>query len=266
MKTANELYQDIMLQKFSVGSYFNPSRYFILYLMVKDGVLYPKYNINDIALGLFELYSVNQDIAKRHPKLEIRNAPFFGLKAFFDEVKEALYDWKKDATNNTVVFDGKALLFDVDIMDSSIAMHIQTVLKVLLLKNFGIKTMKNPNCDCSNLDDTCIDIFGKCEYRNKLFADAQYCVLCDEVGEKSLYAVHILPRKYSTIEEANDSNNGLLMCREHAIDYIAEKFYFDDRGRVVNLSAESVCEGMRLPIKICRSHKYFIEKNYKRLK
>ena len=31
-----------------------------------------------------------------------------------------------------------------------------------------------------------------------------------------------------------DTNNGLIMCKEHAIDYINKAFQFDCRGYIIN--------------------------------
>ena len=72
-------------------------------------------------------------------------------------------------------------------------------------------------------------------------------VCCDEYDSKRLYAIHILPDELAEDRVSRESiSNGLIMCYEHAQEYLHKRFYFNSAGRIENLSSSLVHRNMRL--------------------
>lgn len=247
MKEAKLFYQDIMTQNFSVGTFYNPTRYMILYAMLNLGNFKRQYQISSIADLVFNAYVDNPIIAVRHPKIEIQKSPKFGSNVMIGEIYAALYEWTHDAYNGVLTYDLNNIYLDID-EDNLISDYVKKILQVLFEKNFkcqfkGIDDMR----EIVRMNDTDLMQFGQSVFKFRVMADMQYCVLCDDVDINDLYAVHILETKYCDGEaEKIDKNNGLLMCKKHAEEYNQGKFCFNERGKVINISSVENMEGMRL--------------------
>lgn len=254
----NLFYKDIMSQNFSVGTFYNPTRYLLLYAILDDGIIQKEYNKYDIAKYIFAAYCSNHEIAKHHPNLEIRKIPFYGIQSIYDDLEIALKEWVLDAPNNILSYDFKKIYIDLE-DDGHIAEYVKKILSVLFFKTFnqkflGITTLSKEVV----LNDLDLNYFGKSYYRNLVFADMQYCVLCDECKESDLYAVHILnSSKTENLNYLLDPNNGLLMCKEHAEMYNNNKFSFDERGKVVG---NDNLHNVRISNRIFVRRKFYFEK------
>ena len=141
--------------------------------------------------------------------------------------------------------------------------YTHQIITMFSKKYFGVE-IKSPIKLDVNLcrEDDNLQIFGKSIYRNRVFEDMQYCPLCEEVDTEQLQVVHIVPARYClSDEEIFDKNNGLIMCREHAIDYLQGKFHFLENGFVKNINSDIVSEKMHLAISVkTRKRREFLEK------
>ena len=109
------------------------------------------------------------------------------------------------------------------------------------------------------INDTNLKTFGKSYFRDMVFADMQYCVLCDEYNKNNLYCVHIFDaNKTNDIDLLSDPNNGLIMCKKHAQMYINKQFTFDERGKVIKSSDDDIKDA-RISNKIFVKRKAYFE-------
>lgn len=262
MNKETAFYQDIMLQKFIVGTFYNPTRFLMLYAMTKDGRFKNKYAIGEIVSYLFNAYCDNPHIAEHHPDIQIRKVPYFGVDAIKKDLLESIVEWISFAKTDTILWDGNNIIFNLDDNSGFIAKQVQKILQVLFRKHFNTDFDGVHNLDYSLLhDDTNLKCFGLGKYRERVFADMQYCPLCDDYNINNLYVVHILPATMCTDNsQLDDINNGLIMCQEHATMYLNKQFYFDQRGKVVSSNID--LNNLRLPIAIYKPRKKYIDMYY----
>ena len=171
MNRERAFYQDIMLQQFSVGTFYNPTRLILLYAMIKEGCFKPKYTLSELVSLVFDAYCDNPHIAIHHPNLEIRKIPIFGKEAVSKDVVEAIRDWFRYSKSDTILFDGFIFYFNLDDSDGHIALQSRKILDVLFVKNFkttfnGYKLL-NKNILLS--DDNLL-LFGQSIYRDRVLA------------------------------------------------------------------------------------------------
>lgn len=267
MDRERAFFQDIMLQQFSVGTFYNPTRFIMLYAMLKDGKFKSKYTFSELVSLIFDAYCDNPHVAIHHPNLEIRKIPLFGKEAVKKDLTEALKDWFRYSKSDVLLFDGYSILFELDDSDAHISVQTKKILDVLFLKNFKTKFNGYTSLDKNILlEDTDLSLFGKSKYRDRVFADMQFCPLCEECSLDKLYVVHILPSKFCQhYEQMEDVNNGLILCQEHAQEYLDGNIYFDERGRLISLHNSNI-NGLRLPISIYKQKKLYIESYLEKIK
>ncbi len=261
MQDERKFYEDIMIQNFTVGTFYNPTRYIMLYGMLSFGKLKTVYSKVDLVNYIYEAYCANKILATHHPKVEIRKIPFFGIDIFYKEIEEALFEWTHNAKNNILNYDVKNVYLDIE-DDGHIAQYINKILNVLFVKNFGVNFKQYEKIDKDILvNDKDLYNFGQSAYRDSVFADMQYCVLCDDCDVNNLFAVHILnSQDTNNIEELSDPKNGLIMCKEHATQFNENSIKIDERGKFVFSNQEVALQNMRLPSKIYLSRKMYINK------
>lgn len=256
-------YEDLMLQNFSFGTFYNPTRYFMIYGMIVNGKFEESYEKQDIVNFIFDAYCYNKKIAEHHPQMEIRKVPNYGIKIFFQELEDALNEWKCDAKNNILTFDSKKIYVNLE-DDGHIAEYVKKILDVLILKNFNTKFSYPNENDLILFDDGNLTTFGKSSYRNKVMADIQYCVICDDCNPENLYAVHILnSSKTKSIDELRDKNNGLIMCKKHADLFIKNQIIIDTRGKFVSEDDTLLEDSLsRLSMKIFACREKYLKRNF----
>lgn len=254
-------YQDIMSQQFSVGTYYNATRYLLLYAMIDNGKIEVKYKISEIVEKIFDIYCFNKSVAIHHPNIEIRKIPYFGAGSIRKDIIEALIEWSTTSKSQVFYFDDNYLYVSLNDVDGHIAIQVKKILDILFYKNFNVRLQNTPKPDFDILrNDTDLDGFGMCHFRNKVFYDMQYCILCDNCTIDDLVVVHILPARLCNSEDMLfDKNNGLILCRHHAIAYMQRKFYLDSRGKVITVDNNLEYLGMHLSIPLLRSRRYYIE-------
>ena len=259
MQDERKLYEDIMSQNFAVGTFFNPTRYLMLYGMLSQGKLKQTYSKIDLVNYIFAAYYSNKNLSSHHPKIEVRKIPFFGIDVIYKELDDALFEWVHDARNNILSYDLKNIYLDILEDDGHISAYIEKILKVMFFKNFksDYKEIESVNVE-TLMNDKNLECFGKSNYRNLVFADMQYCVLCDDCDFDNLYAVHILnSQETNSIENLSDRYNGLIMCKNHAQQFNNKEILLDDRGRFLFLNKGNQ-SNMRLSSKIYQTRKKYI--------
>lgn len=242
--------QDIHSQRFYNGTLINPTRFFVIAAILKNGSLPTKYPKHEIESVVFRYYADNPNIAARHPRLEIRNIVKYGISVIKEEVKAALLTWQTEAEGGFLTTDTTFvhLAIDAEVDYSADVDYLWMVLEELFKKTYHIEF---PTITPIEGNDTDLSIFGQGPYRSHLMEEMQYCVCCDEYSVGKLYAIHILPDEYSSDSTSRESiSNGLLLCYEHAQEYLHKRFYFSEDGKVVNRSSSLVHRNMRLGIKL----------------
>lgn len=260
-----KFFEDIMIQTFALGTFYNPTRFVMLYGMLSSGKFKKIYTKMELVDYIFRAYCANKGIASHHPKIEIRKVPFFGIDIFYKELEEALIEWMHDSKNNILTFDSKNVYLNID-DNGYVTEYVEKILKVLFPKYFGVEYHTLESIDDSLLlKDKDLNIFGKSFYRDIVLADMQYCVLCDDCNVDNLYAVHIVNSDDTNdINTLSDKNNGLIMCKQHAEEFNNKEILLEDRGKFIFLNSSEMTQNMRLPSKIYLSRKeYIIKKNKK---
>lgn len=245
MDCIDKLLQDIHSQRFYNGTLINPTRFFMLGTIFKAGQLYKKYPKREIETAVYRYYVDNPTIASRHPRIEIRNLAKHGISVIKEELKSALDTWTEESTEGVLYSDLTYIHLKIDDADySADAEYLWMVLEELFKKTYH---MEFPTLQPILGEDTDLNVFGQGAYRNHVMEEIQYCVCCDEYDSKRLYAVHILPDELSEDRVSRESiSNGLIMCYEHAQEYLHKRFYFNSAGRIENLSSSLVHRNMRL--------------------
>lgn len=225
----------------------------MLRAMVKDGKLYGAYKKSDIMEYIYRVYSDHEYIREIHPDARIRNINRYGISDIRYILEDALHEWQENATNNTLLCDERYIYIkDVNESGEELAKFTLQLSNMLLKKYFSID-VKDPVYLQPSVcvDDGDIEVFGKSLYRNRVFEDVQYCPLCEEIDTNMLRVVHILPSRYCESDaELLDKNNGMIMCLEHAEDYLNGRFWFEENGFVYNKDSDIVNEKMHLAIQI----------------
>lgn len=253
--------EDAMSQVFLISNgYYNPTRIVILCSFI-DNCFDKEFKINKnyIKEYIYCYYIVNKEIAKYNPNLAIRFIPKYGINDFDEILDEELKDWDSNSKNHILKFDDEYIYLGFEI-NESIANNFKIIGNMLMEKYFNKKFIPPFILGEKELinDETLLP-FGKSNFFYLAMEDMQYCPLCENANMDELYAVHILPSKYCTLEEQKDKNNSMLLCKSHAEDYINKKFYFDKRGFVKNISSSLVNEKMHIDLKLRKKKQRYLD-------
>lgn len=257
----NDLWiKDIMTQKFLNSDI---TRLLMVSSMIDDGGLKSVYRKSDIMEYIYRVYTDYDEIRKVNPDSRIRNIKRYGISDIRDILDKAISEWKNYANNNCLLDDDRFIYIQGIDDELEMGKYTHQIITMLSKKYFGIEIKSPIKLDVNQCkEDNNLQVFGKSIYRNRVFEDIQYCPLCEEVDTEKLYAVHIIPAKYCVSdEEILDKNNGLIMCQEHAIDYLQGKFHFLENGFVNNINSNIVSEKMRLAISVkSRKRREYLKK------
>ncbi len=240
--------QDIMTQKFLDS---DATRIIMLYAITNKGIkkIYKKIEILEF---IYRTYSDNKELANINPDIKIRNIHRYGLLDIKGILNNAIEEWKSYAQNGVLNSDERYIYLNICEEDlNSLTLYTKRLCKMLEKKYFDIEITPPKDVsivECRN--DSDLNSFGKSLYRNRVFEDVQYCPLCEETHIENLYVVHILPEEFCEDFEVIDKNNGLIMCKQHAIDYLQKKFLFNELGFVENIKSNIVDERMHLSLEI----------------
>lgn len=245
--------QDIMSQKFTVGTFANPTRLILLSFFLEGPELLQVYKRQSALEYIFQAYIDNPEIANRNPNVMIRNIGKYGLRDISPVLEEALFEWKSDAQNDLLSYDDNWIYLGWAVEEETLRNLVLTVQNMLYRKYFKISPIiPKVIHEEEVLADTDLDIFGKSIYRNRVLEDIQYCPLCEETLLSNLFAVHIISSsKGAKGEDLCTKYNGLLFCREHAEAFIKGEFSFNASGFVCKCTTNAANEKMHLSFNIC---------------
>lgn len=255
--------QDIMNQKFTIGTFVDPTRLIMISALIKDGIYRTVYLRSEVLRFIYQTYIDNPEIALRNSNLAIRNIGRYGLEDISNALEEALCDWADDSVNGILTYDTKYIYLDIDDSQGTLVASTTTVLKMLYAKYFKLKILTPTTLTVEDVaDDLNLELFGKGRYRNRVLEDMQYCPLCEETDLDNLYAVHIVHNKNHEVDDSSYlKENGLIMCREHAEAYNKGLFSFSATGFVSWSCTDLVNTKMRLSFRIkTKGRKKFLEK------
>lgn len=250
MDCIDRFLQDIHAQRFYNGTLINPTRFFILAAILKSGKLPPKKAKREIETIVYRYYADNPLLSARHPRLEIRNIVKYGISVIKEEVKSALETWQSEAEEGFLKVEQTSVCLDIDpeVDYSADVDYLWMVIEEVFKKTYHLDF---PSIQPIEGNDTDLIAFGQGTFRSHLMEEMQYCVCCDEYNVKKLYAVHIVPDEISLDQSSREAiANGLLMCYEHAQEYLHKRFYFSPSGRVINCSSSLIHKNMRLGLKL----------------
>lgn len=256
--------QDIMMQKFLDS---DSTRIILLYALTSSNEIQPVYKKRNILEYIYRTYSDNSQLASVNPNAKIRNIKRYGLSDIKGILEQALDEWKTYAQNQILFSDDRYIYISIEENNDNkaLAKYTLQVTKMLQKKYFSMifDTPHQLDLDVCKKDSD-IEKFGKSLYRNRVFEDIQYCPLCEETNIENLVAVHILPAEYCQLdEEIVDKNNGLIMCREHANDYLQKKFVFKENGFVENIGSQIVDNYMHLSLEVKnKKRRTYIKRTY----
>lgn len=245
-------YKDIMVQKYQCDNFFDPTKLFIILSFTESNVLKEKYTLKEITKYVYRYYISNMDIAKHNFNIIVRNINKYGIDDLLPVVVSSINQWIREQKNNSIVLFDTYVKLNLDSYDLDTLKLTRTISKTLFQKYY--KTQLNELPDYSEtltLNDSDLETFGNSSLKQLIFEDIQYCPLTEETNIKELYVVHL----FSKEDGANDlellnKDNLMLFSRNIANDYINKKFYFDEFGRVINISSENVNNKMRLSINL----------------
>lgn len=257
--------QDIMTQKFLDS---DATRIIMLYAITNKGMknIYKKREILEF---IYRTYSDNKEVANINPDIKIRNIHRYGLLDIKGILNNAIEEWKSYAKNNILSSDERYIYINVYEEDlNSLTLYTTRLCKMLEKKYFNIEIAPPKEVsvtECRNDKD--LNSFGKSLYRNRVFEDIQYCPLCEETHIENLYAVHILPEEFCEDFEVVDKYNGLIMCKEHAIEYLQKRFMFNELGFVENINSKLVDKRMHLSLEVKnKQRRNYIQRYYEIMK
>lgn len=238
--------QDLMTQKFLDTDI---TRIIMVYALLERNL--PKQVCKvEIVEFIYRVYIENQELSEKHPDIRIRNIKRYGIYDIKYILDKALKEWMNNSKNKSLLYDDRYIYLAFD-SEEKIIDKTKKIVNMLAKKYspcpFDMPKILNPE---DAKDDTDLLRFGKGPFRNRVFEDMQYCPLCEEIDIDNLYAVHILPSEYCNSDELIDKNNGLILCEDHAKEYIKGNFYFDERGFVKNNDSNLIVSGMHLSLAI----------------
>lgn len=242
--------KDVIAQKFLNSDI---TRIIVLRAFVQTGVLCGAYKKSTIMEYVYRVFSDYEEIRSIHPDARIRNINRYGITDLKYVLETALKEWQEYAINDVLVHDERYIyLRNIAENEIELGKYTLQLSNMLLKKYFAIElheplTVKTDYCK----EDWNLETFGQSLYRNRVFEDIQYCPLCEEVDTNMLRVVHILPACFcEQEEELIDKNNGLILCKYHAKDYVDKKFYFEENGFARNICSSLVSNKMHLAIQI----------------
>lgn len=256
-------YKDIMIQNYQADNYYDPTKLFVVLGMLAENKLKEQYSIYEITKYVYRYYLSNYEIAKHNLNLSIRKITRYGISDIMSVVENSIKQWMREQKHDSIKLINENVYLSIDDYSEKAAELTYKVCQTLFLKYYKVKLQ--PMCDYSGimvLDDKDVESFGKSEIKKLIFEDIQYCPLCENTQYDTLYATHILLNDDGLSDnERITKDNLLLMCKEEMEDYVKGKFYFNEFGKVVNVSSNVVSEKMRLSQRLMnRNRKGFIKR------
>lgn len=257
-------YKDLLVQKFQFDAFYDPTKLLIVCSLLNDGVAKKTYTLNEITTSIYRYYVANPDVARHNINIVIRNIHKYGISDIIPHTVAAINQWMREQTYGSFSFAGQVLYWNLESYDNDVVNRTKQLVNMLFQKYYKIKLNEwNDLTHVSYINDADIEAFGNCALKQRLLEEYQYCPFCEEIDISKLRVVHIVSSSEGiTEEEARDSNNTLLMCKDAAMDYMNRLFYIDRFGRVHNTGSLLVSNNMRLGIKLLtNARKEYLERH-----
>jgi len=245
-------YKDIMVQKYQCDNFYDPTKLFIILSFTESNVLKEKYTIKEITKYVYRYYISNMDIARHNFNIIVRNINKYGIDDLLPVVISSINQWIREQKNDSIVLVDTYVKLCLDSYDEDTLKLTRTIAKTLFQKYYKTQLNELPNySDVLNMNDYDLETFGKSSLKQLIFEDIQYCPLTEETNIDELFVVHLFSKEDGANElEFLNKDNLMIFSKSVANDYINKKFYFDEFGRVVNISSENVNNKMRLSINL----------------
>lgn len=245
-------YKDIMVQKYQCDNFYDPSKLFIILSLTENGFLKEKYTIKEIAKYVYRYYIANMDIAKHNFNIIVRNINKYGVDDLMPVVISSINQWIREQKNDSILLFDNYIKLNLNSYDENTLKLTRTIAKTLFQKYYK-KQLNEPTnySEILTLNDYDLESFGSSSIKQLIFEDIQYCPLTEETNINNLFVVHLFSKEDGANElEFLNKDNLMLFSKNVALDYINKKFYFDEFGRVINVSSDIVNNKMRLSINL----------------
>ena len=265
----NKWFQDIMIQKYQLDNYYDPTKILILMAITESGELKERYSISEISKIVYRYYISNIDVAKHNFNITIRNIYKYGVSDIIPVVESSLNQWIKEQKNSSILLSNNFIKLTLDKYDKKTLDLTRKMAKTLFKKYYKVELIKiNDYSETINKDDLTIYTLAKSNIKNLIFEDIQFCPITEEIDREKLFVVHLYTKKEGANElDLTSKDNLMLFSEEIALDYVGNKFYFDEFGKVINISSKFVNSKMKLGINyMTNERKKYILKHLQSIK
>lgn len=243
-------FNDILAQSYPNNNYCDPTKIFLVLAMTESGSLKEYYSIHELSTYVYRYYLANYEVASRNFSTVIRNINKYGIDDIAPIVLDTIRQWIKEQINGSIALNDSTLLLNLEEYSAETLELTRTMMSTLYQKYY--ENNLQPIFDYSSLrelNDLDLNEFNATKIRDLIFEDLQYCPLTEDTNRENLYAFHLFLSKEGASEtDRTSKDNLLLLSKELAQDYIDGKFYFNDLGKVINISSSHIIDGMRLSI------------------
>lgn len=257
-------FKDIMLQRFQLDTYYDPTKLIIALSFTEGGALKEKYSVDEVCRIVRRYYVANLEIAKSNVNVAIRNVAKYGISDLKATVFLNIKMWEKEQQFGSISHDDHFIYLNVEDYSKEQALLTRKLCLTLFKKYYKreLLTIDNKR-QLLELNDRKLE-FGISDFKEYALEDFQYCPLSEETNIDHLYVSHIFFKdEGATDEEFLNPFNSILLGLNEWFDYVSGKFYFDENGRVVNISSKIVSEKMRISLSlISNERRNFIKKHY----
>lgn len=263
MKKIDLWVKDMLSQRFNNN---DATRLIILSFLIKDGVIKSEYKKEELFEYVYRVYADYPETAKSNPFSVIRQINYFTIKDIVKVIDNAFEEWDLYAQTDILKYDNNYVFFRCDDLVNS---YLVTKSIIEMYKNKNIKFCfgEPKQCDAKEMR-TNDGIYMDGIFKSRVLEDMQFCPVCEEIKLSELCAVHILPIQYCTEDSmVTDKNNGLILCKKHAQQYLNEEFIFLENGFLKNIISSERSEKSHLNLNaknICRRN--YLKQNYLRIK
>lgn len=228
---------ELMKQSFSDSTGKNYTPLAIMFYLKENNYYFDERPIEDLVKYVYRFYTDNQNYAKSNSNVIISNIYHYNASDIKQYVFEQIKIWIQNGSG-IISFDGLKIKINQemsDLSENNIIM-LNKIVDSLIVRNFGCNIHYDSNIDA---EMETVDWFSqnyleyisrlnKTRFINRAYEDLDYCVCCEETERSLLQPVHI-NRKLSQC----DSNNSLVLCKEHAHLYFDGYFRFNKAGKIL---------------------------------
>ena len=245
-------FKDILAQNYPSNNYCDPTKIFLTLALTECGSLRDCYSIEELSTYVYRYYMSNKEVASRNFSPTIRNLEKYGTKDIIPIIFDAIKQWLKEQINGSIELYDSMLMLNLDDYSDETLNLTRMMMSTLYQKYYGLKL--EPIYDYSvlqDIDDLDLEAFNKTKMKELIFEDLQFCPLTEETNRDALWVFHLyLSNEGANAEDRISKDNLLLLSRDLAQDYIDKKFYFNDLGKVINISSSNIIDGMRLGVNL----------------